>query len=202
MQYVCWRYHCFFQWVQQCVNTAIIRVSIQCMCLFTHAKAVFSCVLSQFCGGGVSDCTSSNNKHCWQEKRPALQTALWPLAPTTTSLFSAVQKSSLTFVVQTSHTYSHTDQHPKRPYIISNLFHLCPDANDKLILRTNSIITNNPRSWQAHKKALDEWVVYLLGCMQCRVQAWPAKMPLHYETTEQSAAQPAPVTSHTEEIGY
>lgn len=119
-----------------------------------------------------------------------------------TSSFNTIQKSSLTFVFSTTHTYLQTNQRPKQPYITSNLFHLCPDINDKLILRTNSIITNNPRSWQAHKKSLDEWVVYLLGCTQCRVQAWPAKMPLHYETTEQSAAQPAPVTSRTEEIGY
>lgn len=119
-----------------------------------------------------------------------------------TPLFNTVQKSSLTFVFSTSLTYLHTNQRPNKPYITSNLFHLCPDVNDKLILRTNSIITNNPHCWQAHKKSLDEWVVYLLGCTQCRVQAWPAKMPLHYVTTEQSAAQPAPVTSHTEEIGY
>lgn len=119
-----------------------------------------------------------------------------------TSLFNTIQKSSLTFVFSAGRTYSHTNQRLKQPYITSNLFHLCPDADDKLILRTNSIITNNPCSWQAHKKSLDEWVVYLLRCMQCRVQAWPAKMPLHYEATEHSAAQPAPVTSHREEIGY
>lgn len=99
-------------------------------------------------------------------------------------------------------TYSHPSQRPEQPCITSNLFHLCPDADDKLILRTNSIITNNPRCWQAHKKTLDEWVVYLLRCTQHRVQAWPAKMPLHYEATEQSAAQPAPVTISREEIGY
>lgn len=94
------------------------------------------------------------------------------------------------------------NQRPKQPYITSNLFHVCPDADDKLILRTNSIITNNPHSWQAHKKSLDEWVVYLLRCTQRRVQAWPAKMPLHYEATEPSVAQLAPVTSHREEIRY
>lgn len=66
------------------------------------------------------------------------------------------------------------------------------DADDKLILRTNSIITNNPRCWQAHKKSLDEWVVYLLQCTQCWAQARPAKMPLHYEAAEQECSTACP----------
>lgn len=87
-----------------------------------------------------------------------------------TSLFNTVQKSSLRFVFSAVCTYSHTNQRPKQPYITSNLFHLCPDADDKLTLRTNSIITNNPRSWQAHKKALmNELFTYFGACSaMCR----------------------------------
>lgn len=92
--------------------------------------------------------------------------------------------STITFVFSAGHTFTHTYQRPLQPYINSNLFHLRLDADDRLIRRTNSIIMNNPRSWQPHKKSLDEWVVYLLQCMQCRVQAWPAKMPFHYEAAE------------------
>lgn len=169
------------------------------MCLFTRANAVFSCALSRLCGGAVSNCTSSNNKHCWQGKRPALRFDPWPQP---NSFYSTLIKNHHSRLFLARLAYLHTNQRPNQAYITSNLFHLCPDVNDKLIHRTNSIITNNPHCWQAHKKSLDEWVVYLLGCTQCRVQAWPAKMPLHYVTTEQSAAQPAPMTSHTEEIGY
>lgn len=164
-----------------------------------HVKAAFSHVLSQLSWEGEECQVASGAKkeHCREAKRPALQMAFWPVVSAQTSLFKAHRSYWVSFFfsffftlrvglipTQTSAPNAHTS-----PPIY---FIWAADADDKLILRTNSIITNNPRCWQAHKKSLDEWVVYLLQCTQCWAQARPAKMPLHYEAAEQECSTACP----------
>lgn len=126
-----------------------------------NAKAVLSLSCVIYARHRVSNCIRSNNNYYWKAKSSA-DIILTP-SLTLPSLFDTVQQSH--FVFRAGHTFTHTYQRPVQPYINSNLFHLRLDADDRLIRRTNSIIMNNPRSWQPHKKSLDEWVVYLLQCM-------------------------------------
>lgn len=156
-------------------------LSTDCILFLRTCRAVFSWGLSHPCGGGVSDCISSVNKAAnrgW--KRTFLSRGIiltcWEII------------SHWVFCVQMS-----TARSPKQPHAnprpLPPVFNLRLDK-DKLVLRTNSIITNNPRCWQPHKRSLDEWAVYLLECTQRRVWAWPAKMPLHYEATERGPPPP------------
>lgn len=117
-----------------------------CLLICAHAEVVPPHVSSQIRRAVVSNCSSSENKLL-------ADMSLTPDLGLTSLFITIIKKSSLTFVF-TAH--SHTNQRPKHPYITLSLFHLRPDADDKLILRTNSIITNNPHSWQPHKKSLDE----------------------------------------------
>lgn len=189
----------YIQRVQQGVNSTIIRSFLLNLCGYSLMQKLYLVVSwVSYVGEECQIASAATTSIAGKPRGPFSDSILTP-GLSLTSLFN--NRQSHLFLALVTHIPTQ-NQRPKQPYITSNLFHPRPDADDKLILRTNSIITNNPCSWQAHKKSLDEWVVYLLRCMQCRVQAWPAKMPLHYEATEQCAAQPAPVTSHREEIGY
>lgn len=171
--------------------SAVVSTYLSCVLLWCCVSYVGeACRIASATATTIAACTP-RGQHCRQRFDP------WPQA----YLFIQHYSKIITQICCCSgHTYSHTNQRPKKPYINANPFNLRPDADDKLILRTNSIIRNNPRSWQAHKKALmNELFTYSSACSaECR----PGPPKCHFIMRLQSAALPAPVTSHSKEIGY
>lgn len=169
------------------------------MLLITHTNAAFSCLESVTGGGGaaVSNCISGNNKRCCRGGQEAPQAAFRPVASALTSLMPIPEKCHHSRVLSAGGVYSHTGRRPEQQQqrVTLNVFHLFPDADDELILGTNSIILNNRRRWQAHNKNTSMNELFTsFGARGAACGPRRAKMPLHYGAPESGAARADPVT--------
>lgn len=155
-------------------------LSTDCILFLRTCRAVFSWGLSHPCGGGVSDCISSVNKAAnrgW--KRTFLSRGIiltcWEII------------SHWVFCVQMS-----TARSPKQPHAnprpLPPVFNLRLDK-DKLVLRTNSIITNNPRCSRTKGALMNELFTYL-SARSAECEPDPPKC--HFIMRPQSGALPLP----------
>lgn len=137
------------------------------MLLYKHAKAVFSCVLSQWCGGGVSNCISSNNKRrCGARKQLCSQHFnLWPQPNFFIHNFSKL----VTHVYFSGAGWTLFPHKPAPLTTTHDLKCISPLLGHRWVDPWNEFhhIEQSTLLVGAHtekKNRLDEWVVYLLWC--------------------------------------
>lgn len=171
-------------------------------CCWSHILTLHLLVLSQSLEAGVQGCQIAlvaTTSSAVGGGGPGGPIDGVPTRGLSLNFFNADSRKmpSLTCVLSAGGVYSHTGRHPEQQqrHVTLSVFHLCPDADDKLILRTNSIILNNRRRWQAHNKntSMNELFTFF-GARSAGRRPCRAKMPLHYETPEPGAARADPVT--------